>query len=503
MLDRINKEVRSAIQVKQWRNTSSVLEWFSNLQNKNDLTFMMFDIVEYYPSISSKLLEKSLKWAAQYTKISDIEYKTIMHARKSLLFDNHGIPWYKTNTTNAFDVTMGSYDGAEICDLVGLLILHTIRSKTHINNVGLYRDDGLVVLKKFSGSEADKERKSLIKIFKEFNLKITVNTNLKSINFLDVTLNLTDGIHKPYRKPNDTTLYVSKHSNHPPAIIKQIPNIVSDRISQLSSNKEIFLKAAPYYNKALSDSNYTETIEYKPKIDKNTTSKKKTRSRKILWFNPPYGKNVKTEVGKIFIKLIKKHFPKDNKYYKLFNSNTVKVSYSCMNNVESIIKSHNVKIIKEKIDQETNKTECNCKKPDECPLNGKCLSSNSVVYEATVKTINANKKYIKKYIGLTGGNFKERYRNHKKSFQNEKYKKETELSKYIWGLKQKKIQYTVTWKILKTSNTTMRPSGQCNLCMDEKLALLKYKNTGILNKRNELLSTCRHSSKRQRNNVFT
>jgi hypothetical protein len=346
------------------------------------------------------------------------------------------------------------------------------------------------VLRKLSGSEADRARKSLIKIFKEFNLRITVITNLKSVNFLDVTLNLTDGTHIPYRKQNDTTLYVSKHSNHPPAIIKQIPNTVSDRISQLSSNKEIFLKAAPYYNKALSNSNYDETIVYKPKTDKTTTSKKKTRSRKILWFNPPYSKNVKTEIGKIFIKLIKKHFPKDNKYHNFFNGNTVKVSYSCMNNVESIIKSHNTNMIKQKPDQEINKIQCNCRKPDECPLNGKCLS-NSVVYEATVSTTNTNTKYI----GLTGGNFKERYRNHKKSFQNEKYKKETELSKYIWGLKQKKIQYTVTWKILKTSNTAMRSSGQCNLCMDEKLSILKYKNTGILNKRNELLGTCRHSKR--------
>ena len=64
----------------------------------------------------------------------------------------------------------------------------------------------------------------------------------------------------------------------------------------------------------------------------------------LLWFNPPYSKNVATNIGKSFLKLIDKHFPEGSQLNKIFNRNTVKVSYSCMSNVASIIKSHNKKV---------------------------------------------------------------------------------------------------------------------------------------------------------------
>ena len=44
--------------------------------------------------------------------------------------------------SNLFDVTMGSYDGAETCELVGAFLLHNIKEK-YGKNFGLYRDDGL------------------------------------------------------------------------------------------------------------------------------------------------------------------------------------------------------------------------------------------------------------------------------------------------------------------------------------------------------------------------
>ena len=54
--------------------------------------------------------------------------------------------WVKRGSSNAFDVTMGSFDGAEICELVGLFILSKLKDKFG-NDLGLYRDDGLAVLK--------------------------------------------------------------------------------------------------------------------------------------------------------------------------------------------------------------------------------------------------------------------------------------------------------------------------------------------------------------------
>ena len=132
-----------------------VLDWFNNLNNKSNLSFLVFDIVEYYPSITKNLLEETLTWAKIFTDISEIEHDTIMHARKPLLFDNSERPWMKKNCLNAFDVAMGAFDGAEICELVGLFILNELESNFGAESFGLYRDDGLAVLRKCSDSDSD------------------------------------------------------------------------------------------------------------------------------------------------------------------------------------------------------------------------------------------------------------------------------------------------------------------------------------------------------------
>ena len=64
-----------------------------------------------------------------------------------------------------------------------------------------------------------------------------------------------------------------------------------------------------------------------------------------MWFNPPFSQNVKTNIGKTFLKLVKQHFPKHHKLNKIFNKNTLKLSYYCMKNISSIIKQHKVKIL--------------------------------------------------------------------------------------------------------------------------------------------------------------
>ena len=75
--------------------------------------------------------------------INSKDRKTIFHARKSLLY-KEGEPWIKKQSNN-FDVTMGSYDGAEVCELIGIFMLSLIGNKYNPNNIGLYRDDGLAV----------------------------------------------------------------------------------------------------------------------------------------------------------------------------------------------------------------------------------------------------------------------------------------------------------------------------------------------------------------------
>jgi len=82
-----------------------------------------------------------------------------MHSRKSLFFNN-GNAWI-TKDNSSFDVTMGSYDGADVCELVNLFILNGLGSTYGKENIGLYRDDGLAVLKDTTGPQADRIRKDI------------------------------------------------------------------------------------------------------------------------------------------------------------------------------------------------------------------------------------------------------------------------------------------------------------------------------------------------------
>ena len=116
-----------------------------------------------------------------------------------------------------------------------------------ILNIDLYRDDGLAIIKNRSARLADKARKELHKVFEQFGLKITAEANLYVVNFLDVTSDLATGKYKPHRKPNVDPLYIHKHSNHPPSILRQLPASINKRISMLSSNKQVFDDAVQTY----------------------------------------------------------------------------------------------------------------------------------------------------------------------------------------------------------------------------------------------------------------
>ena len=144
----------------------------------------------------------------------------------------------KKDNDGLLDVTMGSFEGAEACELVGLFILNDLASKYGTNNIGLYRDDGLAVFRNTTGPPAERTRKEIIRHFKEHGLNITIQSNLKSVDYLDITLILTNGRFQPYRKPNDEPLYIITKSNHPPTVIEQIPAAINRGISAVSSNKE-------------------------------------------------------------------------------------------------------------------------------------------------------------------------------------------------------------------------------------------------------------------------
>ena len=85
---------------------------------------------------------------------------------------------------------------------------------------------------------------------------------MKIVNYLDVTLNLNDGSYRPYHKPNDELMYIHSESNHPPAIIKQLPLSIQARLRTLSSSKEIFDEDVRPYQEALKRSGYKHTLKY-------------------------------------------------------------------------------------------------------------------------------------------------------------------------------------------------------------------------------------------------
>ena len=125
----------------------------------------------------------------QIVNISDESVQIIKHCRKSLLFNNN-TPWAKKSTAENFDVTMGSYDGAEICELVGIYIFSELSKIANQKDCGLYRDDGLILLQNSNGKRADKLRKDIAATFKSIGFQIEIKCNLKQVDFLDVTLNL-------------------------------------------------------------------------------------------------------------------------------------------------------------------------------------------------------------------------------------------------------------------------------------------------------------------------
>ena len=467
-----------------WRKTTDVIQWFKKIPKLNNTHFISFDIVDFYPSITEHLLKNALDFATQFHNISSSEKEIIFHSKKNLLYSGN-TPWIKKE--KKFDVTMGSFDGAETCEIVGLFMLSQLQKELG-SDIGLYRDDGLAVVSN-TRRETEQIKKRICTIFKNNNLKITIEANKKIVNYLDVTLNLSNNTYSPYKKPNDIPVYVSTLSNHPPSVLRAIPNGINTRLSNLSANEEIFKKSIPEYQDALKRSGHKFQLTYNPTTECN--QKKRKRTRKITWFNPPFDAGVKTNIGKEFYNILLHSFPPHHKLHKIFNKNTVKLSYSCMPNFKTILDNANQKKM---TNQEQNKTpdvkKCNCRDKISCPLQNKCLEKN-VIYQATVTT----KEREETYVGMTENAFKTRYGNHKQSFNNPKYKNQTELSKYIWYLKDTNKDFNITWKVLHSAAPYSNCTKRCNLCVSEKWIILCKPKLATLNSRISLVDSCPHKAK--------
>ena len=174
-----------------------------------------------------------------------------------------------------------------------------------------------------------------------------------------------------------------------------------------------------------------------PKTTTNINLDEKQRKCKIIWFNPPYLVNVKTSnIVKIFLSLLKKYFSKTNKLHKIFNKNNIKISYSCMSHISSIIAGHNKLLLQPKITEYG----CNCGVNNSCPLQNQCQTRN-VIYGAEVEN-DANDQ-TKIYFDLPAATLKKRFGNHKNGLSHRQRNKNTALSKYIWSLK--KCRYNIQY----------------------------------------------------------
>ena len=298
-------------------------------------------------------------------------------------------------------------------------------------------------------------------------------------DFLDISFDLINHKYSAFRKPNSKISYIHKDSNHPINITRQIPKMIAKRISSRCSTKEEFDNVCNDYNEALKRSGYNEKILY----EEHQRTKRKNRPRKCMWFNPPFCKSVQTNIARRFIELVKKHFGKSNPLSKIFNKNNMRISYSCMANMKQYINAHNRRILQG--NKNSQEIPCNCRKA--CPLDGIGCRSNHVVYKATV-TSEDGEKY---YVGSAATEFKERYRNHKSSFNKPAKRKATRLSQYVWELADEKKPCTIKWTILKKVKISDTKGLTCNLCLNETNFILN-KTESCLNRRNELMNKCRH-----------
>ena len=185
----------------QWKNTDNVINWFKNVTDKKHWKFIQLDIKEFHPSIKEETLNKALDFAENYTKISKEDIRLIYHCRKSLLLFNDEA-WKKKDTDSSFAVTMSNFDRTELCKLIGIYIQSLLTDSIELitkENMGLYPDDGLILLRNINSQQTDRLQKRIIKKSQSIGFKIEIVTNLQKVDFLDVTFNLINNTYRPYK----------------------------------------------------------------------------------------------------------------------------------------------------------------------------------------------------------------------------------------------------------------------------------------------------------------
>ena len=124
-------------------------------------------------------------------------------------------------------------------------------------------------------TQLEKIKTILQKTFKDFGLEISAESNLKIVNYLDVTLNLNDGSFRPCDKSDDIIQYINKEFNHPPNLIKHLPASIEKRLSNNSFDEKIFQESAIYYEDTLNKAGYLDKVVYHAPGASNQENKNK------------------------------------------------------------------------------------------------------------------------------------------------------------------------------------------------------------------------------------
>ena len=497
IVSRVVGDLRSKTNLNLWKNTDSVITWFTKLQDKRSLRFISFDICDYYGSITQELFKEAVDWARTIVPITPTEVEVIFKSKQTFL--SYGGQTWKKKGDDQFNISMGSWDGAESTDIVGLFLLSKMQALKDAKP-GLYRDDGLLVTRG-TPRNTEKLKQDLTNLFSKYKLKLTLDCNHKIINFLDVTFNLDDGLYRPYMKENNIIRYINTKSNHPKEILKNIPQNINNRLSRNSANETIFNESKQPYQDALKESGFDYSLKFDPSVklpQQQQQSSKRTRSRKVTWFNPPFSLNVKTNVGATFLKMIKEYFPPNHKLHKICNKNTLKISYRTMPNMRKHVSKHNNKILKSHNHLQNPEVDkaphCNCQNryKGRCPLPGKCNISN-VVYRGHITRTDTG--HTEHYTGASV-NFKKRWYKHLETCTEENAPGQTTLSSYIWSdLKTEDgtlVPHTITWDIRDRGPPYNPTTDVCRLCLLEKYYILKEPSGATLNQRSEFFCHCYH-----------
>ena len=141
---------------------------------------------------------------------------------------------------------------------------------------------------------------------------------------------------------------------------------------------------------------------------------------------------------------------------------------------------------------------CSCRVKEDCPLDGNC-NQNNLIYKAEVIEEFGSGEPVAEYYGCTD-NFKKRFRNHTKSLNHEKYRNETDLSKFVWSKRDQGIVTKIKWSVVRKAPIYKSGSVYCCLCMLEKIIIIlakgaKNRRSVLLNERIDVCNRCPHRIK--------